>query len=411
MPEFLKLLPVGEALEVFLKNIPEQSFAVEKLKTSEAAGHVLALPVVSNESLPAFSRSSVDGYAVKARDTFGASESLPVYLSEIGEVPMGGEPEFSLDSTQTAVIHTGGMLPEGADAVVMIEYTQIPQPGEVEILKSVASQENVILKGEDVSPGMEVLPAGIRMRPAEIGGMLALGIVEADFVRKPRIGIISSGDEVISPDQTPRTGQVRDINSFTLSALVQKSGGEAVNYGIVSDKKEDLKVTLEKAHQECDVALVTAGSSASTRDLTSIVIQELGEPGVLVHGVNVRPGKPTILAVCNGKPVIGLPGNPVSALVIANLFLVPVIERLSGLKKKEAKAIVKARLKINVPSLSGREEWMPVLLEHTSQGYLAEPIFYKSNLIFALARADGLMRVSADAVGLEAGHELEVLLL
>ena len=260
-------------------------------------------------------------------------------------------------------------------------------------------------------PEWKVLQAGIRLRPAEIGGMLALGIVEALFVRKPRIGIISSGDEVISPEKTPGPGQVRDINSFTLSALVDKSGGDAVNYGIASDKKEDLQAVLEKAHRECDIALVTAGSSASTRDLTSIVIQELGDPGVLVHGVNVRPGKPTILAVCNGKPVIGLPGNPVSALVIANLFLVPVIDKLSGLKKKEIKSYVRARLKINVPSLSGREEWMPVILEHTAKGYLAEPIFYKSNLIFALAKADGLMRVPADAVGLETGSELEVLLI
>lgn len=241
--------------------------------------------------------------------------------------------------------------------------------------------------------------------------MLALGVVEARVYPKPRVGIISSGDEIISPDRVPRPGQIRDINSYTLGALVRQNGGEPVNYGIVSDTFEDLQSTLQKAHQECDIALVTAGSSASSRDLTAVVIQELGKPGVLVHGVNVRPGKPTILAVCNEKPVIGLPGNPVSALVIANIFLVPVIEYLSGLRRKQTIPLVKARLKINVPSLSGREEWMPVMLEHTSEGFVVEPIFYKSNLIFALAKADGLMRVSAEAIGLEAGTELEVMLL
>ena len=411
MPEFLKLLAADEAINLFLKNIPDKQVDVEVIKTEKAMDRVLAEPVISSEELPAFSRSSVDGYAVKARDTFGASESLPAYLSEIGEVPMGGQPDFKLGSSQTALIHTGGMLPDGADAVVMIEYTQITRPGEIEIMRSVASQENVILKGEDVSSGMEVLPAGIRLRPAEIGGMLALGVTEACVVRKPKVGIISSGDEIISPEKTPLPGQVRDINSFTLSALVEKNGGEAVNYGIVTDKKGELQAVLEKAHQECDIALVTAGSSASTRDLTSVVIQELGKPGVLVHGVNVRPGKPTILAVCDQKPVIGLPGNPVSALVIANLFLVPVIKKLSGLKKKEVITLVRSKLKINVPSLSGREEWMPVRLEYSENGYLAEPIFYKSNLIFALAKADGLMRIPADAIGLEAGTELNILLL
>jgi molybdopterin molybdotransferase len=228
------------------------------------------------------------------------------------------------------------------------------------------------------------------------------------------VGLISTGDEVIDPSQTPRPGQVRDINSYTLGALVEKSGGVAVRYGIVSDQFQALKEAAAKSLSECDVVIVTAGSSASTRDMTAEVIRSLGEPGVLVHGINTRPGKPTILGVCNGKAVIGLPGNPVSALVNGYLFVVPVIEKLLGALPRP-KATVQAMLTVNLPSQAGREDWWPVKLAFSSQRlavkYAAEPIFGKSNLIFTLAAADGLLRIHPDATGLSAGESVEVMLL
>jgi molybdopterin molybdotransferase len=256
------------------------------------------------------------------------------------------------------------------------------------------------------------------MRPAEIGGLMALGILKVKVVRKPQVGLISTGDEVIDPSQSPRPGQVRDVNSFTLGALVEKSGGIPKLYGIVSDEFDALQNASANALSECDVVIITAGSSASTRDLTADVIRSLGAPGVLVHGINTRPGKPTILGICDGKAVIGLPGNPVSALVNGYLFVVPVIEKLLGAFSRPKPTIL-ARLSVNLPSQAGREDWWPVKLRESSSPagrggrdeFDAEPIFGKSNLIFTLASADGLLRIPPDATGLSVGDVVEVFLI
>ncbi len=411
MPEFLELLPPAEALALLLKNLPPAAPAEEEVATQDALGRVTARAVLSSESLPAFDRSTVDGYAVRARDTFGSGESLPAYLSLQGEVPMGRAPEFELGPGQAALIHTGGMLPRGADGVVMVEHTSTVRPGEVEVLRAAAPGENVLLAGEDVAIGEEILAAGVRLRPAEIGGLLALGKTHVTVTRPPLAGILSSGDEVISPQETPGAGQVRDINSYTLSALVAASGGEARRYGILPDQAQALEAALHRALSECSLVVITAGSSASTRDLTAAAINAMGEPGVLVHGVQVKPGKPTILGVCAGKAVVGLPGNPVSALVVARLFVRPLVERLLGLAGPLLRPEVTARLAANIPSQAGREDYVPVRLVPGRQGLSAEPIYYKSNLIFSLARADGLARVPADATGLAAGEMITVEML
>lgn len=412
MPEFLELLPPDDALALLLRRLPPPEPRVEVVNTAQALGRVTARPVVSPERLPAFPRSTVDGYAVRARDTFGASDSLPAYLTLAGEAPMGGAPAFSIGPGQAGLIHTGGMLPDGADAVVMLEYTQPARPGEVEeVLRAVAPGENVLHPGEDVEAGQEVIPAGAVLRPAEIGGLMALGLTQVAVSAPPRVGILSSGDEVIDPAQTPAPGQVRDVNSYTLSALVESRGGCPLRLGILPDRREALRAALADALAGCDMVVITAGSSASTRDLTAEVIDEFGPPGVLAHGVNVKPGKPTILGVCGGKPVIGLPGNPVSALVIAGLFVVPLVERLLGAAQSRPRAAVTARLTVNLPSQAGRSDWLPVRLLPGPDGWRADPIFYKSNLIFSLAAADGLLHIPPDATGLEVGAEVQVTIL
>ena len=422
MPEFLTLLPPDEARDKMLSHLSTPKLDPESIDVVSSLKRILAENILAPHPLPDFQRTTVDGYAVRAADTHGASDSLPAYLTLVGEVPMGDSPSFEIREGQCALIHTGGMLPNGADAVVMIEYTQVvveagsPRPGredlaptesEIEISRAVADGENVIRIGEDVAQGQLVLPRGTLVRPAEIGGLMALGFTSVRVVRKVKVGLISTGDEVIDPSQSPRPGQVRDINSYTLGSLVEKSRGQAVRYGIISDQFEALKEAAAKALSECDVVIITAGSSASTRDMTADVIRELGEPGVLVHGINTRPGKPTILGVCNGKAVIGLPGNPVSALVNGYLFVVPVIEKLLGALPK-LKPTVQAKLTVNLPSQAGREDWWPVKLTENNQ---AEPIFGKSNLIFTLASADGLLRIHPDATGLSAGELVEVFLL
>jgi molybdopterin molybdotransferase len=424
MPEFLTLLPPDEARALLLAHLasPQQIPDSELIDAASSLGRILAEDIVAPHPLPDFQRSTVDGYAVRARDTHGASDSLPTYLNLVGEVPMGDAPAFEILTGQCALIHTGGMLPNGTDAVVMLEYTQrtgsdgqqpIPTD-EIEIFRAVADGENVIRIGEDVAQGQTIQVKGSLMRPAEIGGLMALGITKVKVVRKVRVGLLSTGDEVIDPSQSPRPGQVRDVNSYTLSALIEKSGGLPKRYGIISDQFDELRDAAAGAMSECDVVIITAGSSASTRDMTADVIRSLGEPGVLVHGINTRPGKPTILGVCSGKAVIGLPGNPVSALVNGYLFVVPVIEKLLGALPRP-KATVFARLTVNLPSQAGREDWWAVKLIENRKSKIenleADPIFGKSNLIFTLAAADGLLRIPPDATGLSAGEMIEVYLL
>lgn len=414
MPEFLSLLSPSEALQRFLLALPVPVLESEIVDTESSLGRVTAEPIIAPHPLPSFHRSTVDGYAVRAIDTYGANESLPVYLSLSGEVLMGYATNLNLSPAQCALIHTGGMLPEGADAVVMIEFSQPSRTGEVEILRPVATGENILRIGEDVASGEVVIPDGVRLRPAEIGGLMALGFTRVMVRSKPKIGIISSGDEVVSPEMEIQPGQVRDINSYTLGSLIEETGGIAIRYGIFPDRVDTLQTAAKRALTECDMVVITAGSSASARDITAQVINTLGHPGVLVHGINIRPGKPTILAVCNGKAVIGLPGNPVSALVVARLIVIPVVESLLSLRNvtlrnyTNQQSSVQARLTINVPSQAGREDWIPVRLKATPEGISAEPLFGKSNLIFTLVQADGLVCIPADVTGRVAGDVVEV---
>jgi molybdopterin molybdotransferase len=439
MPEFLKLLPPDEARALLLSQIGTPAVKTETVDTGSALHRVTAEEIHAPHPLPEFTRSSVDGYAVRAQDTYGAGDSSPAYLPLAGEVPMGAAPEFDLAAGKAALIHTGGMLPAGSNAVVMLENTQavlgpansrrpkreagrISEDGpkvesgldsgmEIEVLKAAAVGENVIRAGEDVAKGQVVVARGVRLRAAEIGGLMALGIVAVRVAIPPKVGIISSGDEIVDPYHQPAPGQVRDVNAYALACMILEQGGEPVHYGIVQDDMESLRRLAARASDDCDVILISGGSSASARDTTAEVIQALGGPGVLVHGINIRPGKPTILGECGGKVIVGLPGNPVSALVIGYLFVGPVLERLLGLVHRGPAATIRARLTVNLPSQAGREDWWPVKLRPSTElanDWLAEPIFGKSNLIFSLAAAAGLIRIPPEANGLAAGEVVSV---
>lgn len=408
MAQLSTLTSVNDALSRWLDIIPTSKLSNETIETRKSAGRVTAAPVYAPIPLPEFSRSAMDGYAVRAVDTSAAAGSFPTSLIIIGEVPMGEPPHFKVDSGQAAIIHTGGMIPDGADAVVMVEATRASTSQEIKVLKAVVPGENILLAGEDVGIGDEVIPAGRRIRPEEIGGLMAFGMTSVQVVLPPRIGVLSCGDEVVRPEDQPRLGQVRDINSASLSALISNCGGRPVEYGIVPDSREALMIVAAQALAECDAVVITAGSSASVRDLTAEVIQTLGQPGVIVHGINIRPGKPTILAVCDHKPVIGMPGNPVSALVIAKLFLEPMTATLLGLESFPERPGILARSAANIPSAVGREDWIPVIVKATSHGVIADPVFFKSNLIYNLVKANGLAYIPADRSGINAGEEIKV---
>ncbi len=297
------------------------------------------------------------------------------------------------------------MVPAGADAVVMLENTgrtetalmgSAPLQADfrahgIEVYRPAAVGEACIQPGEDIHEGDLVLSAGHTLRPQDIGGLLALGITEIAVARQPRVGIVSQGDEVVAPDVEPGPGQVRDINSYTLAAMVQRAGGIPLNYPIAPDRQEALDAMVRQAYDESDLVVITAGSSVSYRDLTANSINKLGKPGVLVHGVSIRPGKPTILAVCDGKPVFGLPGNPVSCINIFRHFVEPTLRMMLGAQTIPAQT-VQARLEHNIPGGSGRTDYVRVRVEEQGGELRAVPVFGKSNLIFTLVRSERYRR-------------------
>jgi molybdopterin molybdotransferase len=412
MKEFLKLVPPSSALREYLRALPEGiATPTERIRSQDALDRVLRRAVRAPHPLPAFRRSTVDGFAVRSADTYGASATLPAYLRVVGEVLMGRPAGLGLAKGESAQVHTGGMIPDGADAVVMVEDTQVSRDGEVEVLKPAALGQNVLAVGEDVQAGEVVLESGARLRPAEIGGLAALGLIEVEVARRPKVGLLSTGDEVVPAESEPQPGQVRDVNSPMLAALVRRAGGEPAVYGILPDLRDRIEEAARRAHAGCDLVVISAGSSVSVRDITSDVIQSLGKPGVLIHGLAVKPGKPTILALCGRVPVIGLPGNPVSAFVISGLVLLPLIRRMTGETGPELTPMISARLTANVPSEAGREDYVAVRLQASAEGWLAEPVFGRSNLIFTLARAHGLIRVPSEATGIASGEQVRVRLL
>jgi molybdopterin molybdotransferase len=407
MPELSTVLPPLSALQKLLAQITS-AVPTETIETPLALNRVLAEAPIARSPLPAFSRSTMDGYAVRARDTFGASEAIPAYLTVVGESLMGGTPTRSIERGETLIIHTGGMLPDGADAVVMIERTQKTTEHEIEVMRAVAPGENVLQVGEDVHPGDPLFPIGHLLRPQDLGGLMALGLTSITVARRPRVGILATGDEVIDPHAEPLPGQVRDVNTYSIGGLVERAGGVAQSGGIIRDNFEALYEAARNLLDRSDTLVLSAGSSVSVRDMTSDVIDKLGQPGVLVHGVSIKPGKPTILAVCDGKPVFGLPGNPVSAMVVGDLFITPTLWKLQGCDHPPLRQTIRARLSHNLASVPGRVDYIQVKLIERDGELWADPVFGKSNLIYTLVKADGMLIIPNDANGIAVGELVDV---
>ncbi|MFP6664537.1 MAG: gephyrin-like molybdotransferase Glp [Deltaproteobacteria bacterium] len=389
----------------------------ERVAVVEASGRVVAERLVVPGDLPAFDRAHMDGYAVRARDTFGASSSLPAYLKMTGVVEMGRAPESALARGCAMRIATGGMMPEGADAVVMIEYTDEVAGGQVEIGRSVSPWEHVIRIGEDIAAGAEILPAGRRLRPHDLGALTGVGLLEVPVYCRPRIALIGTGDEIVDPATEPAPGQVRNINQYSLRAMAQAGGAEVLDLGVCRDDPAAFATILREALETADAVFVSGGSSVGIKDMTLDVIAALPEAELVFHGISVAPDKPTILALVGAagqqRPIIGLPGHPVSALVIFAVFGLPVLRLLSG----ESAAIafaprtrVRARLLRNIDSAPGREDYVRVRLGASGGMRTAEPLPGKSAAIFSLVHADGYVVVDLNREGLEAGRDIEVVL-
>ena len=383
----------------------------EKINITDALNRVLSQNISTDDDLPGFNRSTMDGYAIIAEDSFGTSDSLPAYLKNISEIDMGVKPNFVLKTGEAAKISTGGMLPEGSNAVVMLEYVEQIDEDHIEIRKSVAPWENVVRKDEDLAAGKIILKKGHELRPQDIGILAAIGKLEIEVYKKPRIAIISTGNEIIPADKEPDIGQVRDVNSYTLGACLLQLHAIPIYKGIIKDEKVMLEKTIGEIIQkkEADAIIISGGSSVGSRDITLEVINQLGKPGILVHGVSVKPGKPTIIAVVDNVPIFGLPGHPVSAMIIFDIFLKVLIRWLGGTNSQLIdNRQIDAELDANIASDSGREEYIRVVLYKKAGKIFAKPILGKSGLISNMVFASGVIKIALNHEGLVKGSNVKV---
>jgi molybdopterin molybdotransferase len=400
--EFFAVRTVADALAGFrpARRTPPEAAALES-----ALGRVPATPLSAPAPLPGFARSTVDGYAVRAADTYGASEGLPSYLDVRGAVRMGRAPEVEVDAGGAVEIPTGGALPPGADAVVMVEHTNVAIAGTIEVVRPVAPGEGIVGAEEDVAAGAPLVAVGRPLRAADLALLAAAGVTELAACARPRVAIISTGDEVVDPATASlEPGQVRDAIALALAALVREAGGEPEPRGIVPDDRNALAQALEAALATSDAVVVSAGSSVGARDETAAVVAGLGE--IFCHGLAIRPGKPTLLAACDGVPLIGLPGNPRSALVVFRLVGIPVVRLVGGCTQAPPEPTVQARLARDLPSAAGRLDVVQVTV---SDG-VATPLGGPSALLSLLNAADGYVVVPEEATGLDAGTTIDVTL-
>ena len=376
--------------------------AAETVSLTAAMGRVLAEDIAATEYVPDFDRSTVDSYAVRAKDTFGCTDATPAILPLQGEVLMGEGAQFPLNPVECVAVPTGGAVPKGADSVVMVEYTEDYGDGTIGISKSAAPGQNMIFRGDDVFPGKVVLEKGRVLSSQDIGALAAIGRVQVPVAKKLKIGVISTGDELVPPEQAP--GQVRDVNSPMLEAMLTAFGAEVINYGIVIDDEALLSEKVHKAVAECDAVLLSGGSSVGVKDAACRIIESMGS--LLMHGIAIKPGKPTILGKAGRKPLVGLPGHPVAAYFITKIFILPLLCRLTG--RKQERYTTTARVTESISANHGRAQVHCCRLESRAGELWASPIRGKSGLITTLAGADGYFVIDRDCEGLPQGAQVQV---
>jgi len=377
------------------------------LPLMEALGHIAAADILCGEMIPPFDRATVDGYALRARDSFGAGEGLPARLKLKGRVEMGLKPDFALAAGEAAYVPTGGCLPAGSDSMIMLEYSEDVGDGFVYLYKAAAPGNNLIFAGDDAKPGETLLHRYQMLKPHHVGLLAAAGISEAPVLPPLCVGIISSGDELVDIDAEPQNAQIRDVNSYLLAALLKEAGAKPRRYGIAADDAKNLLRLSVSALAECDMLLLSGGSSVGQQDYSHWVLKNLPKSRLLVHGLAVKPGKPTLLALADNKPVFGLPGHPLSAYFICRVFVLCALRLLQG-QKVEKPRMITATLTQNYPSNAGREEYLPLALSQGPEGWLAKPIFNKSGLISLLKQAGGYTRISREQEGLAKGQSVMV---
>ncbi len=380
----------------------------EQVTLWEALGRIPAEPIEAPEALPSFNRSLMDGFALRAADAASARETAPVFLDLIGQVQMGKAPQQSVSPGQAMAIPTGAMLPSGADSVVMVEHTRPIGPESIEVCRAVAPGQHVLERGEDLARGTQILPAGRRLTPLDLGALAACGVVTISVHALPRVAILSTGDELVDPEEKPGPAQVRDTNALTLAAQVTQAGGLPLRLGRVADDASALLKATEKAVALADMVLLSGGSSVGVRDHTTTVLDKLSGGKLLLEGIALSPGKPTLLADIGGKPVFGMPGHPISSFVVFHVLVASLLRRMGGAHPPWTPQGIRGRLTENVESAPGRESWLRVRLEESRDGRLVIPVRGGSAVYSSLAHCDALMRLPAGLEGHTAGDEVVV---
>ncbi len=407
MKGFFQVKTLDEVMEL-IKGF--SSVDTEKVPISRVSSRILAENIHADDDMPVFRRSTMDGYAVVSGSTFGASDSSPAWLDLKGSIAMGEIPEFDLKPGQAARISTGGMLPEGADSVVMIEHTEMVGDSSVEIYKSVAPLQHVIDRAEDFKKNIKVLEKGTFIRPQEAGLAAAFGLSSLKVFKKPKIAVISTGDEIVPVNCTPGIGKIRDINSYTLAGLIRDAGAVPVLYGIVKDDPEALFAACKKAVEETDMVLLSGGSSVGVRDFTVEVLSSIKDTEILVHGISISPGKPTILGRSGNKAVWGLPGHVSSAMVVFKIVVLPFIKRLKGCSDYSPAGVkIPVKLMRNIASAQGRQDFVRVRFVKKDKELFADPVLGKSGLIRTMVLADGLLEIGENQEGVEKNTIVEII--
>jgi len=406
--EFFRVVSVNDARDLIKNEFGNYLMGSEEVSLVQAQGRVLSDDVVSDINVPEFDRSTVDGYAIQVEDSHGATESIPSILEVLGEVLMGETPNYEVKTGQAVYVPTGGMMPMGATGMIMIENTEKMDQETVLLFKPISKGENMVFKGEDIKTGQVALQAGRRIGPNEIGVLASLGIKRVKVIKRPQVYILSTGDEVIDLDEELQMGKIRDINSYALSAMIKEMGAEVAGREIVKDNYELLMSGVKNALKEADIVLLSGGSSVGTRDYTHKVITDLKGKGVLAHGLSIKPGKPTIIGDGQGKLIVGLPGHPVSSIVVFKAIVQPYIQSL--LKAPSHSRMVEAITTHNFPSSPGKETYHMVTLKAEDGKILATPSFGKSGMITLLSRSNGYIVIAEHEEGIDKGETREVYL-
>jgi len=405
---FKRLVSVDEARKILEQNFAPKPVGTEDVLLSDAYNRVLATDVISPLDIPPFNRSTVDGYAVNADDTFGAEEARPVSLRLTGQVRVGESPRLRVKKGTAAEIVTGAPIPEGADSVVMIEYTERKE-NTILVRQSVALSENVMKAGSDIRKGETILKKPTLLGPYEIGVLSAIGLARVSVYKRPRVAVFSTGAEVVELGKPLKGGKIFDINSHALSAAIAECGGQPISMGIVQDEKDMMTRALRKALFDADVVITSGGVSVGPTDIIPKVLDTLGKPGVIVYGMAIKPGKPTTIALVKDKPVFSLPGHPASALLIFHLFVRPILIRMTG-KRPEPPLTVKAMTSTRFFSARGRRTYVTVALNRGKEGnIIASPVpVGLSGAITTMMKAHGFATVHESQQFIEKDQVVEV---